>query len=233
MATLTENWRAIQDGIEGWLEGNALEPMCRVDEFQQAAGIRGNLCEIGVHHGKLLVSLSHLARHGEVVVGVDVFEDQHLNENHGDCRGDREKVQENIGRFAAAAEFRLIKADSLELAKNADFIAAAPYRIFSVDGSHTERHALNDLYIAVSFLAPGGVVMLDDYGHVAWRGVKDAADRFFLVEYSLNSLPPLVPFLLAASKLFLCGPAYHAAYIAPWCERATIKSMYGYETAVC
>lgn len=225
-AGLRDNWQAIQHGIEGWLEGNALEPLCLTDEVQQELGIPGNLAEIGLHHGKLLAALSWLARSDETVVGIDCFEDQHFNENQGDCCGDRELVRVNMDRYGAPVECRLVKSDSLILGSNPEFIDRAPYRLFSIDGSHTEKYALNDLVVVSRMLSPGGVVLLDDFRHPAWPGVEQGAEMFFAIN------PSLAPFLLAANKLFLTTPRHHNAHIAPWRGRGRVAQIFGYDVVV-
>jgi len=47
-----------------------------------------------------------------------------------------------------------------------------------VDGSHTEEDTLTDLIIAFQLLAPGGILLVDDYNQTAFPGVRKAVDTF-------------------------------------------------------
>src|ERR1700735_245644 len=42
---------------------------------QHDAGIKGHLCEIGVHHGRLFLMLALARQHGERALAIDLFED--------------------------------------------------------------------------------------------------------------------------------------------------------------
>ncbi|KAH8054300.1 methyltransferase domain-containing protein [Aureococcus anophagefferens] len=51
-----------------------------------------------------------------------------------------------------------------------------PYDLIYVDGSHNATHVLADVVMADVLLRDGGLMILDD---IEWRGVTDAAERFF------------------------------------------------------
>ncbi|MFJ4921303.1 class I SAM-dependent methyltransferase [Streptomyces sp. NPDC088725] len=51
------------------------------------------------------------------------------------------------------------------------------YGVIIVDGDHSADGVLADLAWAEEIAAPGGIVVLDDYGDGHWPGVKDAADK--------------------------------------------------------
>lgn len=50
------------------------------------------------------------------------------------------------------------------------------YGVIVIDGDHSEAGVAADLEWAESIAAPGGIVVLDDYGDPGWRGVQAAAD---------------------------------------------------------
>lgn len=52
------------------------------------------------------------------------------------------------------------------------------YGVIVVDGDHSAEGVTADLAWAERIAAPGGVVVLDDYGDPAWTGVKEAADAY-------------------------------------------------------
>jgi hypothetical protein len=50
------------------------------------------------------------------------------------------------------------------------------YGVIVVDGDHSAEGVAADLEWAEQIAAPGGIVVLDDYGDAAWPGVQEAAD---------------------------------------------------------
>ncbi|WP_066944226.1 class I SAM-dependent methyltransferase [Streptomyces lushanensis] len=51
------------------------------------------------------------------------------------------------------------------------------YGVIVVDGDHSAEGVLADLEWAEDIVAPGGIVVLDDFGDGKWPGVKEAADK--------------------------------------------------------
>ncbi|MFI1092763.1 class I SAM-dependent methyltransferase [Streptomyces sp. NPDC020917] len=51
------------------------------------------------------------------------------------------------------------------------------YGVIVIDGDHSAEGVAADLEWAEEIAAPGGVVVLDDYGDESWLGVQEAADR--------------------------------------------------------
>jgi hypothetical protein len=51
------------------------------------------------------------------------------------------------------------------------------YGVIVVDGDHSAAGVAADLEWAEQIAAPGGIVVLDDFGHPKWPGVKEAFDR--------------------------------------------------------
>lgn len=205
MTPLAHHWETGRLHIQGWMSPRLLPVFEHIDAVQKRLGIAGNICEIGVYHGKLLIALAHMARDHETMVGIDVFEEQSLNiDRSGDWNGDRSIIESNIARWASDRNFHLIASTSLEVTPE-KLAPYSPFRLFSVDGCHSFIHTMNDLQLAEETLALGGVIMVDDYGHAAWPKVKLATDDF-LKDSSLRS------FLKAGNKLFLTQPQFCEAY---------------------
>ncbi len=201
-----------QHAIEGWLQEDALLLTLALHRQQRAAGIAGGVAEIGVHHGKFFVALALLCEGEERALAVDVFADQHLNPE-GSGRGDRTVFDANLARWGVSGRAVVRQQDSLALtpAEVRRALGGGGARLFSVDGSHSLRHAANDLRVAAASLAPGGVVLLDDFLHAGWLGVTEAA---VLVLHG-EAPPPLAPLAICGGKLAMVAPADHAA----WMER--------------
>ena len=178
---------------------------------QDDGKVVGNIAEIGVFRGKLLIALAHLAREGERCVAIDIFDDQAKNID-GSGAGSLALLQENFERHAPdGAKLVTIKADSLAMTIDQRVAIArdhGPFRLFSVDGGHTVQHALNDLLTAQDMLADGGVVLLDDIFHRHWPGVTEAVCLFYS-----RYVPRIAPFMHAHNKLFLTSYTYHASFL--------------------
>ena len=211
-ARLLDYCAAGRHAIEGWLQEDALLLTLALHRGQRAAGIAGGVAEIGVHHGKFFVALALLCEGEERALAVDVFSDQHLNPG-GSGRGDRALFGANLARWGVSGRAVVRQQDSLTLApaEVRGALGGAGARLFSVDGSHSLRHAAHDLRVAAASLAPGGVVLLDDFLHAGWLGVTEAAVLMLHGE----APPPLAPLAICGGKLAMVAPADHAA----WMER--------------
>jgi predicted O-methyltransferase YrrM len=55
-----------------------------------------------------------------------------------------------------------------------DAIADRQYGVMIIDGDHSADGVAGDLVLAERVVAPGGIVVLDDYGDHNWPGVETA-----------------------------------------------------------
>jgi Methyltransferase domain len=161
--------------VSGWLADGAISAILAISERQKQHGIEGSVAEIGVHHGKLFILLKNLCAEQEFAIAVDVFEDQHLNPDHSG-HGDRDTFEKNLQKHTDGKNIIILTKDSMTLTP--DDFGDCKVRIFSVDGSHTAEHTINDLEFATSMLVPGGVVVLDDFYNQDWPGVQEGFYRF-------------------------------------------------------
>jgi len=202
--------------VDGWVSEGLLEYVKLVDLIQREAGVFGNVAEIGVFHGKFLIALASLLPTGGMATALDVFEDQAQNVD-GAGEGDLNKLKMNIDKYGPPGiDFAFRKADSssLTLVDKVELTRTrGPFRLFSVDGCHTTEHTLYDLQTAQHCLAPGGVVILDDYMQPHWPGVTEALHIF------CAGKPTLAPFLYVHHKLFLVGVGWHTHFVQVCAER--------------
>lgn len=187
--------------IEGWVDPAIWPLLATLQVLQAELRVAGPALEIGVHHGKFLLGLEQLIAPDEVVIGIDIFENQHLNVD-GSGSGNRAVFDANVLKFAAHPERVVARnADSLTL-DAAELLRSASdhrFRLVSIDGGHTAEHTLSDLRLAEQLLAPGGLVFLDDYYHADWPGVHEGFIRY------MWTAPRLVPFASYANKMILCS----------------------------
>lgn len=216
--------------IEGWVNERWLPYLKAIDETQTFLGITGELAEIGVFHGKLLIGLSHFLAHGGKATALDVFDDQAKNID-GAGVGNVDLLEKNIRLYGPEGidwAIKKIDSSSLNLLDKVRLIdERGPFRLFSVDGCHTLEHTLNDLMTAEDCISDGGVVILDDVFQPHWPGVTEAVSVF------CSRTPRIRPFLYCAHKLFLVGHGWHADFLRVCTERfggeldAKVTTMFG------
>jgi hypothetical protein len=189
--------RYLQHGIlavEGWLHRSSAAVIVHLGESQTHLRVRGDVCEIGIHHGKLFLILANLLADGECACAVDIFSDQHKNiDNSG--FGDRTIFEANLREHAADARVDIVQQSSLDL-DDTDF-RDKRFRLFSIDGGHTAGITEHDLWLAQCCMVPGGIVIVDDLLSSSWLGVITGVARF------LSKEATLIPFALSPNKLYL------------------------------
>ncbi|MBS0015517.1 MAG: class I SAM-dependent methyltransferase [Arthrospira sp. SH-MAG29] len=221
--------------VEGWCNYRIFYFLKYISDVQKTLLINGGTCEIGVHHGKFFIGLHNLTTEGELSLAIDVFEDQHLNIDRSG-KGSLEQFKTNISLFASRQEsIQIMKKDSLALSIK-DLLDMesniGKFRLFSIDGGHTQQHTINDFKVAEQLVCNGGLVIVDDYLNQNWPGVGEGIARLFLLDS-----PRLAPFMIGASKLLFTTFSFHQEYFkltADWVksrsnqESFKIVSMYGY-----
>jgi hypothetical protein len=219
--SMAEDLRAYwHDGLEkihGWVDPKLLDYLLLIDEIQRGLVVTGNIAEIGVFEGRFLLALAHLAAPHEKCVAIDVFEDQQFNID-GSSPGIPVNFDSNWTNFAPShATLVKIRADSLTLTlfERVDIGRQhGPFRLFSVDGGHTVDHVMNDVAFAQDTLAPGGVIMVDDYFNAHWPGVNEGLQNFVA-----SGKSKVKPFLFVGNKLFMCSVSFHKHYLRVFTDR--------------
>jgi hypothetical protein len=119
--------------VKGWLLPGAIKMVMALAKVQDAEEIKGNVGEIGVHHGRLLILLTLLTRDGEKAVAVDLFSDQDRNVDHSG-KGDLKQFKENLEHHANSISVAIHQGDRTELTSTA-FIkrGEGTFRLISVD----------------------------------------------------------------------------------------------------
>lgn len=200
----TEVRRISRDGrdIEGWFTSEAAGLFGLIDELQGEAGVRGDLFEIGAHHGKSATMLGAMSRNGETLGVCDIFTSQDANVS-GSGLGDRDIFEANMRRIAPTAKVTVYEKASSALTVDE---LPTPHRFFHIDGGHLAEEALSDLRLAAPVLDAGGVIVLDDPFHAEWPGVTEGALQF------MSEHEEYVPVALGFNKLVLtAAPALYGA----------------------
>ena len=192
--------------VAGWLTPGAIEMVRRIAELQRSLGVAGNVAEIGVHHGRLFILLYLLKSAGAKALAIDLFERQELNVDRSGG-GDREVFLANLRKYADTLDLLVHAGDSRDLTGQfVMHLAGGPFRLFSIDGGHTVEVTEHDLATAEASLAPGGVIILDDYFNEIYPEVSIGTNNFF------RDARRIVPFAIGGGKVMFCHPDYAARY---------------------
>lgn len=194
--------------IEGWGLNFEIGPtLVLLDSEQSRLGISGTLFEIGVHHGQTAILLALLARPGEHCVFLDLFDQQEENvDNSG--RGDLRAFQANLARWAPDLAAEIVIGNSLRVDFASIPALAAGIRFAHIDGGHLKDVVLNDLHKTEALLAPGGLIVVDDFMHSGFLGVNEACNCY-LAEARDEQLWPIAA---GKNKLVLADPLYADRY---------------------
>jgi Methyltransferase domain len=199
MANSLERYRAEgHRSVDGWLLEGAIDATCEIADAQSARGVRGPVCEIGVHHGRLFILLQLLTAPAERSLAMDLFEKQDENIDESG-KGSREHLVDNLRRHGCdEARIELLAENSLHITpEQIVALCGGKVRLFSVDGGHTAEITRNDLRLADASLCEGGVVILDDYFNTSWPAVSEGANL-----YMSQDRPQFVPVLISSNKFF-------------------------------
>ena len=208
--------------VPGACDAFNLKLMARFAQLQADKGVKGDLAEIGVYHGRLFTFLGLLAADDERAIAIDVFEEL-PNYDEGGGRTSIDIVRANFVEHTGKAVDRsaaFIVADSMML--RADQIRTSlknsGIRLFSLDGAHSHFHTVHDLRLAEELTVPGGIVLVDDISNCGWPGVIEGVARYLL----LSAERRLFPFMIGGNKLWLTTYDTHAEYLAYVVEDQTL-----------
>lgn len=123
--------------------------------------------------------------------------------------GDRSIFGRNLETNRVSEGISVHSADSSTVT-GADLMTwgGGQFKAFSVDGGHTAELTAHDLAIAAQALAPGGLLILDDYFNVSWPGVSEGTNHFLLTE------PAVEPVGSGHGKTFFADAEHADAYRA-------------------
>jgi hypothetical protein len=182
--------------VRGWLHRSTAVYLSAVEVLQSKVGIDGDVCEIGVHHGKSFLCLALGLPNRQQAVAIDLFDNRALNVDHSGW-GDRAIFERNLAAHRAGRNVAVIAADSTRL-DDVGFLSLGPrFRLFSIDGGHTPAVSCNDLFVAERTITDRGIVVLDDFLNPRWLGVITGLFRYW------SSSGALIPLAAVPGKLLL------------------------------
>ncbi len=125
--------------VDGWFTRLDAEITATIARHQADLKLTGSVGEIGVHHGRMFVVLALAMKEGERAFAIDIFGDQHLNQDRSG-HGDETVFRGNLVRHGIDVESRvaIIRGSSLNVDwTDVEAQVGARARLFSIDGGHT------------------------------------------------------------------------------------------------
>ena len=197
------NYLLATQHIEGWFFPIDAHLFAGIDVMQKHMNVRGNLFEIGVHHGKTAIFLANLAAPDESLGVCDVFDRQELNVDHSGG-GSRALFEKNMKIHACTVNLRVFAKPSSQLTTED---TTTTCRFFHIDGGHRAQDVYSDLETADRALLAEGVVAVDDVFNPNWPGVSEGVYRF------LSERPKVfAPITIGGNKVFFARPGMAQRY---------------------
>jgi len=210
-----KNYIRLFDQIEGWMSTACAQSICMLNKIQKKLGIKGDIFEIGVHHGKSAILLSFFIGSENALLRLnDIFENQDLNISKSGT-GNEDIFLKNLSRFHPGfSNYRIYKKTSNKLT-NED--TGSNVRIFHIDGGHTAKETETDLYIAATAINSDGVIIIDDYFNQDFPGVSEGVNRFLLANDELK------PFMLCFNKMLICRKDAWEMYVNQIADKSLME----------
>lgn len=193
--------------IDGWFAKTDLEIFKALLNSQASLDCCNNaVVEVGVHHGKSFVALATYSGDSKLYA-IDLFEQQDRNIDQSGM-GDRAVFLANLDEFRVDRSRVVIDARPSDEVQAADILdSVGPVRFFHIDGGHHYEAVKADLGLAVSVLAPSGVISVDDVFRPEWPEVSAAT----LGSGVLDSAG-FTCFAIGFNKSYFCRVAYLEHY---------------------
>lgn len=171
-----------KNGFKTYPEYNRL--LSYFNDLQVTGNVNGNVAEIGVAHGAFFVPLALCCKADECAIAIDVFEESAKNWNLFGGSSAQKIIKDALLLNRADVPVKFVQGDSFHLSAAAILQASEgnPIRLFSVDGSHSVHHTINDLQLAGEVSSEGAVVFLDDVKNWGWPGAIEGFARYSLLQ---------------------------------------------------
>jgi hypothetical protein len=185
--------------IDGWFQFDAALLFMKYNQLAFKDSERGNVMEIGVHHGLSTIAIATLKGPGKQLTAIDLFEDQQQKNVSGSGGGDRGRFEKNMREFYPDSTFlRVIARPSGELTSSD---LGSGFTFIHIDGGHSPEEVYHDLTLCCDVSADGGLIALDDYFNPEYPGVCEGA-----VEFSLRHPGRLRPLVAGYNKVLFQKP---------------------------
>ncbi|MFE9610795.1 class I SAM-dependent methyltransferase [Streptomyces sp. NPDC006012] len=178
MATIQEETRLPHrlDDVPGWFP---VLDQTLFDWFlnrQEAAGMHGDLLEVGVYMGKSAIFTGRHRQPGEKYTVCDLFEGDAPDDAN---RAESVKSYSALTRRVFEANYRSFHDELPRVLQGPSSVVpgeveSGSCRFVHIDASHLYEHVRGDIEAARDLLLPGGIVVLDDFRSEHTPGVSIA-----------------------------------------------------------
>jgi hypothetical protein len=183
----SEIYERSRAALEGWFEPASYDMFWHIHTKQMAAGLKGDILEIGCYQGQSACTLAAMLQPTERLHLCDLFDLPESKDGHA-WRGRpglcvyldvpaESRVVDSIEQISGLPAHRIVthKHSSLDLPTQ---LPHQKFRIIHVDGRHDRAYVMADLRYAFKAIVPQGVVILDDWRNQAWPEVGTALITF-------------------------------------------------------
>jgi hypothetical protein len=192
--------------VQGYLTSLDARIIAALLSYQGERNLRGHLCEIGAHHGRLFLMLALARRPAERALAIDLFEDDAINTNTRHAGRDKALFANARRLGIKLSDEEVFKTSSLDV-EQSDILwrTGGLIRFFSIDGCHLHKYVEHDLGLAEQTLTTQGIIAVDDFFNIDWPDVTLATFDF------LRRMDAFTPFAIT-SKLYLAPRAAAESY---------------------
>jgi cephalosporin hydroxylase len=171
-------YAATYHSIPGFFTLDAALMFLAYNQLINSQRIRGDVLEIGVHHGRSAIIVASMAGPNGKFVAVDLFDDLQDQNLSNSGSGNEQSFLLNMNAFFEDLSFlATIKGNSSSISSAK---IGSKFSFCHIDGGHTPQETFNDLELCCRSLLPGGLLALDDYFNPAFPGVSEGAIQFRL-----------------------------------------------------
>jgi SAM-dependent methyltransferase len=185
--------------IPGWFSAVDMELFKQTTLVQRSLGIRGDLLEIGAYYGRSAILLGYLLDAGEKLVICDLFDLPPLSADGQDelsrftgPQPSQTDFENNYRRFHDVLPTVLCQ-PSTQLP--APLPAGSQFRFIHIDASHVYAEVKDDIARALELIAPGGIIVFDDFSSGHLPGVAAGVWEAVIAEH-------VRPICVSPSKMY-------------------------------
>ena len=171
--------------IPGWFKDEDARLFAIVDRLQTAAGLKGDLLEVGGYLAKSAIALGYMVQQGETLVVIDPWDGEIPGVENA---AEQERSYRGINLSSSKFNFQKFHSRLPEMCQGTSTqclpeLETARYRFIHIDGSHEWGQVKDDVEQVLRLLTPDGVVAFDDLfsrhtpgvGAAVWRACLDGS----------------------------------------------------------
>ncbi|MGA1833514.1 class I SAM-dependent methyltransferase [Rhizobium wenxiniae] len=191
--------------VEGYIDPPDALVFMALLQAQSAHALSGGIAEIGVFYGRSYFLFKKVCGTSEKILAIDLFD---IDQKAGETVTQYRRFIDNGERLNLPVDQDLvISGDSTQLRPDEIVGKIGHTRFFSIDGGHMLHHVSADSMLALSTLAPHGIIAFDDTFNPAWPEVTVGVTDFLRERQH-----ELATFCMTKYKTYVCRKQFHDFY---------------------